>query len=405
MEASMNNDTFGFDDGYFEDKPPPNGGSHKFFDEDLWRQEQESRCGAPITNKFKVTMCDNIKFNLDEEWYVHRLLPKQGVAMIFGESGTLKSFGVLDLTLGSCIGRDWAGLRVIKSGCIYIAAEGSNGVKKRIEGWKIHYRKKNALPDNIQFGLIEVAPNLGVNDSDARILLADIKSCPVENLGVVVIDTASSSMGGGNENGEGMQTLINNATMISNELKCLVIIIHHSGHTETDRARGWSGQKPAVDVMLKFEKMDKVDNIRRTKILCKKSKDEDDEMAFIISAEKVLLGKNKYDEAVMSLAVRYAVMCEQLPDAERGEDMSENDGDTKLKLLKAIKANPKMYQAQLVEVTGIHKSRVSRLIKDFLAANMIKEREISGFALSRKGKDALAEYDGDQGAIYEDCPI
>lgn len=358
------------------------------------------------TGKFKVIAYKDIAYDPNEEWYVDGLLPKHGLVMIFGESGSIKSFGVLDLVLGGCIGREWAGRRVEKTSCIYIAAEGSQGMKKRIKGWDIHYERTNQLPDDMQFGLIDVAPNLGMNDNDAKMLLADIQECCIKDPGVVVLDTASASMGGGDENTTGMQTLINNATMISKALKCLVILVHHIGHAATDRARGWSGQLPAMDAVLQFAKMDPIGDIRRTKVLCRKIKDNDDSQTFIISAEIVVVGTDRHGNAVTTLAIKDAVVCEGLRDEDR--DVREKEKivrDSRIKLLRAIQSKPCLHQSELAQSTDISKGQISKLIGTFIKWRLIKKSAAGGYSILTKGEKELAEYDEQQDVQLREMPF
>jgi hypothetical protein len=47
---------------------------------------------APIKPKFQLMPFNNIKFEAVEEWLVKKLLPRKGVAAIYGASGSVKTF-------------------------------------------------------------------------------------------------------------------------------------------------------------------------------------------------------------------------------------------------------------------------------------------------------------------------
>jgi RecA-family ATPase len=59
------------------------------------------------------------------------------VAAIYGASGSVKTFILLDLLLHIALGWPWAGRRVVQAPTIYIAAEGAAGLHKRKIGWEI----------------------------------------------------------------------------------------------------------------------------------------------------------------------------------------------------------------------------------------------------------------------------
>ena len=49
--------------------------------------------------------------------WIKGLLPKQGVATFFGDCGSFKSFGIIDLALHIAAGERWAGRMVMLRGC------------------------------------------------------------------------------------------------------------------------------------------------------------------------------------------------------------------------------------------------------------------------------------------------
>jgi putative DNA primase/helicase len=63
-----------------------------------------------------------------------RVLPLTGLACLYGGPSTVKAFVLLDLL--ACIARGgfWGGREVKQCPVVYIAAEGSAGIKKRIAG-------------------------------------------------------------------------------------------------------------------------------------------------------------------------------------------------------------------------------------------------------------------------------
>jgi RecA/RadA recombinase len=108
-------------------------------------------------SKFALEPFSDIVFHGNEEWLIKRVLPRQGVAAIYGKPGSFKSFVAADIAFCVALGRQWAGRRVAQASVVYIAAEGAAGFRKRKEGFE---RTNRDLPADIQFYLISGAPNL-----------------------------------------------------------------------------------------------------------------------------------------------------------------------------------------------------------------------------------------------------
>jgi RecA-family ATPase len=188
---------------------------------------------APANSpKFVLEPWATIDFAGDAEWLVKRLLPRRGVAVLYGKSGTLKSFVASYLAMFIAIGWDVAGRRVTKAPAIYVAAEGSSGLRKRKVGFAKHYSE---IPVDVAFSLVAAAPNLGTGTDDLKALIAAMSPA---RPGLIVLDTLAQSLGAGDENGGGMVQLVANATALANHFDALVLIVHHSGLADDKRMRG-----------------------------------------------------------------------------------------------------------------------------------------------------------------------
>jgi hypothetical protein len=113
--------------------------------------------------------------------------------VLYGASGSVKTFILVDIGLHVACGWDWAECNVTQTPVVFIAAEGAGGIKKRITGWK---QDRKNLPDDAPFYLIKVAPNLGTAGGDLKELIASIEAAGLHP-GLICIDTVSQSLGGG----------------------------------------------------------------------------------------------------------------------------------------------------------------------------------------------------------------
>jgi hypothetical protein len=178
----------------------------------------------------------------DGEWLVKNLWPRVGVCFLAGPSMAGKSFLALELMSSVARGQTVLGRRSLRSGVVYIAAEGANGVRTRIVGlraetgdWSGHMK---FIPD---------APNLGDDDS-LEFLRQQLDKAQQEfaergiRLGAIVLDTLSASIPGADENSaKDMSPVLKVLQDLAVERGACVLVVAHVGK-EADRGiRGWSG--------------------------------------------------------------------------------------------------------------------------------------------------------------------
>ncbi len=175
------------------------------------------------------------------KWLVRDVLPEGDLAMMFGASGSGKTFMAMDMAMAIASGYDWRDHPTEKGPVFWIAAEGAGSVRNRA----LAYAKYNQIE---------------LEDSDLWIVgdtpsLSDVAH--VRTLGehahrlkprLVVIDTLAAASGGANENsGEDMSVVMAACRALHKISGGLVLLIHHSGKDRDKGSRGWSGIKAAMD--------------------------------------------------------------------------------------------------------------------------------------------------------------
>ena len=63
------------------------------------------------------------------------MLPRAGLAVIYGASSSGKTFFTLDLAAAVARGVDWRGARVKKGRVLYVVAEGAGGFRNRLQAY------------------------------------------------------------------------------------------------------------------------------------------------------------------------------------------------------------------------------------------------------------------------------
>jgi hypothetical protein len=97
---------------------------------------------------FPLIAWKDVAFDLEEECRVEGVLPLVGLACLYGGPGSGKTFILLDLFARMARGGFWGGREVKQCPVVYIAAEGSGGIKKRIVGLK-NVAAEKGLPADI----------------------------------------------------------------------------------------------------------------------------------------------------------------------------------------------------------------------------------------------------------------
>jgi hypothetical protein len=200
-------------------------------------------------NKFQPIHAAEFAIQTPTHWLVKGILPAGGtsptMAVMYGASGSGKSFQATDMACAIARGIPWRDCRTTKGRVAYICAEGAGGYRKRLQAYALHHQINLT---ELDVWVIPAAPNLLEGD-DVRALIHALLS--IGPLALVIVDTLAQATAGGNENsGEDMGKAIGHCRTISEVLHCLVMLVHHSGKDDTKGARGHSSLKAAADTEL-----------------------------------------------------------------------------------------------------------------------------------------------------------
>ncbi len=176
------------------------------------------------------------------KWLVRGVV-EAGVLMgAFGAPASGKSFAAVDLSLCICSGKEWHGHKVKQGAAVYFAGEGQAGLRRRLAAWvQCNPEHEQAVGDN--FYLAERACHL---PDELPEVLETLGSVP--NLSMVVLDTLQRTMTGDENSTRDMSAYIQSLDSIKTAYPELTImVIHHTGHGASDRARGSSVLKASLD--------------------------------------------------------------------------------------------------------------------------------------------------------------
>jgi hypothetical protein len=226
-------------------------------------------------------------------WLVKGVIPRADLIVVYGDSGSGKSFFVLDLSCALAQGEPWRGCRTVASRVVYIAAEGAGGFRNRLSAYEAHF----SVPlDLLDVAVISDAPNFLLAD-DIKALIEALKG--YGGVDFIVVDTWAQVTPGANENaGEDMGRALAHCRALRRATGATVCLIHHSGKDASKGARGWSGLRAAADAEIEVLRADEDRVATVTKL-----KDGNDGSEFGFKLRTVPIGMDDDGEIIESCVV------------------------------------------------------------------------------------------------------
>ena len=241
---------------------------------------------------FPYTWVGDAVLKFDTKPIIKGLLDPGAFAMVYGPSGSGKSFFTADLAQHIALGIPWRGRKVTQGTVVYVASEAGSSILKRFVGWRDN--RLSETTGKIPLAVLTRGPNLIAGTDPIKFeeqlqAIAKESELPVT---LTIFDTLSRSMAGGDENkAEHMTKVIECADSIRDKFNCASLFVHHTGKDQEKGARGHSSLFAAADLVLKI--MDKTATVEKVR----------DGVAgeqFGFALEPVQIGTDSDGEAVMT---------------------------------------------------------------------------------------------------------
>ena len=248
------------------------------FDAEIGKQRFKMLTGADLYNLPPM------------RWMARGVLPMEGLAALYGASGSGKSFLTLDLGCAIAGGEyEWFGRRIIQAPVTYVCLEGESGMGKRVKAWSQHYDKH--VPDSLHF----ITQPFDLLSNDVADLAKAIRSCGGAN-GLVILDTLNRAAAGADENSSvDMGRLISASKGLQSLTGGLVLLVHHTGKDASKGLRGHSSLYAALDGAIEVTRTD-----NRSEWNVSKSKDDITGKAHPFCLEIVSVGMDDEGEEITS---------------------------------------------------------------------------------------------------------
>ena len=195
--------------------------------EDAYQQLRETLDETRSSEPLRVLWRDDLASLGDVTWLVDDLIP-HGLSVVYGASGSLKTFWALDLAASIASGHRFYGHRVDHGPVLYVLAEGQSGAEERIQAWE-QDRQASAVK-------LAVSPDSRALDEpkdQARLLQVARQVRPR----LIVVDTVRRNMRGSENESDGMQAMVSALDDIRRHTDASSLLVHHTGATEFNRHR------------------------------------------------------------------------------------------------------------------------------------------------------------------------
>lgn len=214
------------------------------------------------------------------KWLIDRIIPKNETCLLFGAVSTYKTFvasgiGTLIANLNESLGKV-EGSKENPPKVLYLPTEQKNTMQDRLKALKGKYGDR-------QFDLATEHVDM-LDPISVRTIAKTLK---LHNYDLLIIDTVSKSMGSGDTANEDLTRRYLTACELFNEMGCAVLLVHHTGHNETKRAKGSTLWHDNVSSVLTIKKLKQSKYHRSLHIVKAKSELEGKSFPFIMREELV----------------------------------------------------------------------------------------------------------------------
>jgi RecA/RadA recombinase len=295
-------------------------------------------------------------------WVVKKIIERGALILVFGDSGGGKTF--LAIFTAACVatGKNFFDYPVKRPGAVlYIAGEGASGLSRRFYAWEIASGVSlNGAPI---FRYTGAASLIDRPEELSRAIKVHIEKNGEPRL--VVLDTWARTMGGDDSSPQDAAAALANLDRIRAQYPELtILIVHHSGHTAKDRARGWSGLFAAMDSVYRLEKFD-------TQIVVTNTKQKEDAsiqpLAFNLRGVKLHGVVNEDGEQEYSACCE---PCEYIPPEQQPK------GENQQVVIQILREQGSMDRAALYDAftlkTGKRKSQFDQALNPLIDRKIVK---------------------------------
>lgn len=215
---------------------------------------EQAGAGGQAERRFPlrlVSAAELIQNPVPPDWQIRGFMERGTLGMVFGDPKAGKTFLVIDLAAHHALGIDWRGNRTRPGRVVYVAGEGHRGIARRLTAWSLY---QGVAAGDLAESFVISDRSVPFSSAPALAELWALLAAMPEPPTLLVIDTLARAMVGMKEATEDMGQFIAVCEAIQHTFGCTVLLVHHTGRVEKDRARGPSALDGAVDFSFSVRK-------------------------------------------------------------------------------------------------------------------------------------------------------
>lgn len=248
----------------------------------------------------EIEWYDDIEPALVDSYLIKNFLGASAMSVIYGPSNSGKTFLALDIAFHVSIGAAWRARKVHRAAVLYLAAEGGRGVINRVAALK----KEHGVCD-VPMAIKRAGMDLLHDKADLKHVVELASAVQSRAPGaplLIVVDTLSRIMAGGDENSAAdMTAIIRNIDAIREATGAHVMLVHHTGKDAARGARGHSSLRAATDTEIEVANED-----GQRAAMVTKQRDYQGGETFAFALKSVPLGFDQDGDEVSSCVVEVA---------------------------------------------------------------------------------------------------
>lgn len=245
---------------------------------------------------------------------IEGMIPRVGVGVLYGPSGTYKSFLALEIAqayarpdVTAFYGRTIT--RADEGGVLYIGLEGAEGTVKRILGYnQYHYGSQKILNGSAIIPLYTGSHAVDLTSDEGRAELEErMRSIP-GGCRLLILDTFSKCLPNCDENSANdINKVLVWLDGVARRHQAAILLVHHTPKTGAE-PRGSSAIRAGVDFMLSITTSSDKETGRRVELKIEKQKDSEiDREGIPIRPRKIVLGTQPNGVPITTLVIQGAV--------------------------------------------------------------------------------------------------
>ncbi len=245
---------------------------------DLQKDSLEDRV-IPFPVRRPFLLFKDIDLQASKEWLVRGFLGADEATAFYGKPGDGKSVFAEDMALHIAAGREWHGRKVKQGAVVYVALERIKLVERRA----IAFRLEHNVMD-LPFAIVGGVHDFRDAETAARLaeIVRDVEATTHQPVILIVIDTLSRALCGGDENSpKDMGAIVHATSILQERTSAHVMWVHHMPLDGAERMRGHGSLLGALDTTVHVARGD---TVRTATVVKANDAEEGEQIAFTLKS-------------------------------------------------------------------------------------------------------------------------